>query len=66
MATSPPPATRWTGWVDFELESPVAAEVIENSGAILAGRRWHDLAIERWDGRGGIYGGNWKGPVTPV
>lgn len=51
----------WMG--DYELESPVGAQVIENTGAILAGRRWHDLATERWDGRHGIYGGNWKGPV---
>jgi dihydrofolate reductase len=51
----------WMG--DYELASPVGAEVIESTGAILAGRRWHDLAIARWDGRRGIYGGNWKGPV---
>jgi dihydrofolate reductase len=54
----------WMG--DYELDSPVGAEVIENTGAILAGRRWHDLAIERWDGRRGIYGGNWQGPVFVI
>jgi dihydrofolate reductase len=51
----------WMG--NYELDSPVGAEVIERTGAILAGRRWHDLAAERWDGRHGIYGGNWTGPV---
>ena len=51
---------------NYELESPVGAEVIENTGAILAGRRWHDLAIERWDGRHGIYGGHWTGPVFVI
>jgi len=54
----------WMG--DYELESPVGTEVIENTGAILAGRRWHDLANERWDGRRGIYGGNWEGPVFVI
>jgi dihydrofolate reductase len=52
-------------WV-FELmdtRSPVGDEVIETTGAILAGRRWYDLATSRWDGRAGIYGGEWTGPV---
>jgi dihydrofolate reductase len=31
--------------------------------AILAGRRWHDVATERCGGRAGIYGGEWNGPV---
>jgi dihydrofolate reductase len=55
------------GWMgDYELESPVGEEVIDNTGAILAGRRWHDLAIERWEGRHGIYGGHWTGPVFVI
>jgi dihydrofolate reductase len=54
----------WMG--NYELESPVGAEVIEDTGAILAGRRWHDLANERWEGRRGIYGGRWKGPVLVI
>lgn len=54
----------WMG--SYELESPVGTQVIQNTGAILAGRRWHDLAIERWDGRHGIYGGHWKGPVFVI
>jgi hypothetical protein len=32
-------------------------------GAILAGRRWYELALERWDGVDGIYGGAYEGPV---
>jgi dihydrofolate reductase len=51
---------------EYELESPVGAKVIQGTGAILAGRRWHDLAIQRWDGRHGIYGGHWKGPVFVI
>ena len=54
----------WMG--SYELESPVGAQAIEETGAILAGRRWHDLAIERWGGRHGIYGGNWTGPVFVI
>jgi dihydrofolate reductase len=34
-----------------------------STGAILAGRRWHDIAMERYKGVGGIYGGAWTGPV---
>ena len=31
-------------------------------GAILAGRRWYELATERWESAGGIYGGAFDGP----
>ena len=54
----------WMG--DYELESPVGIQVLENTGAILAGRRWHDLAVDRWEGRHGIYGGHWNGPVFVI
>ncbi len=37
--------------------------VADATGAILAGRRWHDVAISKFDGRAGIYGGDWEGPV---
>jgi hypothetical protein len=36
---------------------------MESTGAILAGRRWYDVATARYDGRRGIYGGAWEGPV---
>ena len=42
---------------------PLAAEIRDATGAILAGRRWHDVAIDRYNGRAGIYGGDWNGPV---
>jgi dihydrofolate reductase len=32
-------------------------------GAILAGRHWYELALERWDGVDGIYRGAYEGPV---
>ena len=41
----------------------IAEEVMGATAAILAGRRWHDVAMERYDGRRGIYGGRWSGPV---
>ena len=41
----------------------IAASVRTGTGAILAGRRWHDVAVERYDGVAGIYGGAWSGPV---
>jgi dihydrofolate reductase len=41
----------------------IADSVRTTTGAILAGRRWHDVAVERYDGVAGIYGGAWSGPV---
>lgn len=43
--------------------SPVADNVLKSAGAILGGRRWYDVAVRRFDGYDGIYGGQWKGPV---
>jgi dihydrofolate reductase len=42
---------------------PMARDVMESIGAILGGRRWYDVAMERYDGRRGIYGGAWSGPI---
>jgi dihydrofolate reductase len=41
----------------------VADDVMRTTGAILAGRGWYDAATARYDGRAGIYGGAWEGPV---
>jgi len=41
----------------------MADETMAGIGAILAGRRWYDLAMERWEGVDGIYGGNYGGRV---
>jgi len=38
-------------------------ETMRRIGAIVAGRRWYELAKERWDGVDGIYGGAWDGQV---
>ena len=43
--------------------SVVADEVLQTGGAILAGRRWYDVAVRKYDGYNGIYGGQWNGPV---
>jgi len=43
--------------------NPVGEEVMHGTGAILAGRGWYDVATRRYDGRAGIYGGAWTGPV---
>jgi hypothetical protein len=42
--------------------SAVADEVLQAAGAILGGRRWYDVAVRKFDGYDGIYGGQWKGP----
>ena len=57
----PDDAMEWA----FRYSGPnhIGEEVMERTGAILAGRRWHDVATARYDGRQGIYGGAWEGPV---
>ena len=59
--TGPDDSMEWA----FEYPGPhrIADEVMESTGAILAGRRWYDVATARYGGRGGIYGGAWDGPV---
>jgi dihydrofolate reductase len=49
----------------FEFGDPTSLgdETMNRIGGILAGRRWYELAKERWDGVDGIYGGNWDGQV---
>lgn len=32
-------------------------------GAILGGRGWYEVALSKYDGLAGIYGGEWDGPV---
>ena len=53
--------------MDWAFEQPgpsaLAEETRERIGAIVAGRRWYDVATARYDGRQGIYGGRWDGPV---
>jgi dihydrofolate reductase len=41
----------------------LADETLKRIGAIVAGRRRYDLAIERWNGVEGIYGGAYEGQV---
>ena len=43
--------------------SNVADDVLQGAGAILGGRRWYDVAVRKFDGYDGIYGGQWEGPV---
>jgi dihydrofolate reductase len=49
---------------DIEVQkSSVADDVLHDAGAILGGRRWYDVAVRKFNGYDGIYGGQWKGPV---
>jgi dihydrofolate reductase len=41
----------------------LADKTMKRIGAILAGRRWYELARERWDGVDGIYHGAYRGRV---
>ncbi|GAA2047751.1 dihydrofolate reductase family protein [Catenulispora yoronensis] len=40
-----------------------AREVVRTTGALLGGRGWYDVAMERYNGLDGVYGGGWRGPV---
>jgi dihydrofolate reductase len=42
---------------------PVGSEVVDRTGAILAGRRGFDLGTRPGGQPGGIYGGAWSGPM---
>jgi dihydrofolate reductase len=51
-------------WVfAFGEATSLADKTMNRIGAILAGRRWYELATERWNGADGIYGGAYEGPV---
>lgn len=62
FTTGPDDAMEWA-FVYPEAENRMADEEMRSTGAILAGRRWYDVATERYNGRQGIYGGAWEGPV---
>jgi dihydrofolate reductase len=61
FTTGPDDTMAWA--FEYEAPVPLADEVMRDTGAILAGRRWFDVATERYNGRQGIYGGKWDGPV---
>jgi dihydrofolate reductase len=50
----------------YDDRSPWVDDMIAGTGAILAGRNWYDAAVAKYDGRQGIYGGAWDGPVVVV
>jgi hypothetical protein len=51
-------------WViAFGEATSLADATMNRIGAILAGRRWYEPAIEWWNGADGIYGGAYGGPV---
>jgi dihydrofolate reductase len=47
----------------FGEPTSLAEETMRRIGAIVGGRRWYDLATERWNGVEGIYHGAYQGPV---
>lgn len=50
-------------FLGFGKPTAIAGGTMKRVGAILAGRRWYDLANERWGGVAGIYGGTYTGDV---
>jgi len=57
----PDDAMEWA----FAYDEPdaTADAVRRTTGAILGGRHWFDVAERKYQGRRGIYGGKWHGPV---
>jgi dihydrofolate reductase len=51
---------------DFGEPTSLGGETMGRIGAIVAGRRWYELARERWDGVDGIYHGAFAGRVFVV
>ena len=50
------------GWMRATAPNPLGLALIPRIGAIVAGRRTHDLGLAT--GSGGAYGGAWKGPIV--
>ncbi len=50
-------------WAFDAFDSDGSIETGQDTGAIVGGRRWYDVAMARYDGVAGIYGGAWEGPV---
>jgi dihydrofolate reductase len=59
--TGPDDAMDWA--FAFGEPTSLGDETMRRVGAIVAGRRWYELAKERWNGVDGIYGGEWDGRV---
>jgi dihydrofolate reductase len=57
----PDDSMRWASDA-YDQDSSVE-ETGQNTGAIVGGRRWYDMATAKYDGVAGIYGGAWEGPV---
>lgn len=63
FTTGPDDGMDWVFGRDSATQSPLATEFMNSLGAIVAGRRWYDIATARYRGVSTIYGGAWKGPV---
>lgn len=58
------PSDHSTGWMfGHGSAGRMGTEVMERTGAVLAGRRGYDLGIRAGSGTHAIYGGAWHGPV---
>jgi dihydrofolate reductase len=57
----PGDAMEWA--FEYGRPGPIATEVIEATGAIVAGRRGYDRGTRTGSGPRAIYGGAWSGPL---
>jgi dihydrofolate reductase len=63
FTTGPDDGMDWVLGREAGTQSALATEFMNSLGAIVAGRRWYDIATARYRGVSTIYGGAWKGPV---
>ena len=61
FVAGPDDSIEWA--VAFGEPTSLGEETMRRIGAIVAGRRWYELATERWHGVDGIYHGEWDGQV---
>lgn len=61
--TGPGDSMEWVMGREAGSQSAMAEDFMKSIGALLAGRRWYDVATSRFQGVEGLYGGAWSGPV---
>ncbi|MBV9897142.1 MAG: dihydrofolate reductase family protein [Chloroflexi bacterium] len=61
FVAGPDDAMEWVG--EYGPATSLAQTTMNRIGAVVAGRRWHELAKDRWRGVEGIYGGKFTGEV---
>jgi len=62
--TGPGDSMEWVMGREAGSQSAMAEDFMKSIGALLAGRRWYDVATSRFQGVEGLYGGAWSGTAS--